>query len=85
MQGGQHLARGRFVQAAHRARLTFRRLAGLDRSGPPPPETLAGQPWNVATIPNAIGFVRLGLVHVLRRLGFVRVGSFSPPSHSSTR
>jgi cardiolipin synthase len=50
--------------AAERARLTFRRLAGLDRSGPPPPETLRDQPWNVATIPNAIGFVRLALIPV---------------------
>lgn len=47
-----------------RARLTFRRLSGLDRSGPPPPATLAGQPWNVKTIPNAIGFVRLALIPV---------------------
>jgi cardiolipin synthase len=47
-----------------RARLTFRRLAGLDRSGPPPPATLRDQPWNVATIPNAIGFVRLALIPV---------------------
>ncbi|MEA2141937.1 MAG: hypothetical protein QOI64_367 [Solirubrobacteraceae bacterium] len=48
--------------AAERARLTFRRLAGLDRSGPPPPQTLRDQPWNVATIPNAIGFARLALI-----------------------
>ena len=47
-----------------RARLTFRRLSGLDRSGPPPPQTLAGQPWHVWTIPNAIGFVRLALIPV---------------------
>jgi cardiolipin synthase len=47
-----------------RARLTFRRLAGLDRSGPPPAQTLAGQPWRVWTIPNAIGFVRLALIPV---------------------
>jgi len=50
--------------AAERARLTFRRLAGLDRSGPPPPQTLSDQPWNVWTIPNAIGFVRLALIPV---------------------
>lgn len=50
--------------AAERARLTFRRLAGLDRSGPPPPETLRDQPWNVGTIPNAIGFARLALIPV---------------------
>jgi cardiolipin synthase len=52
------------TQAAQRVRLTFRRLAGLDRSGPPPPQTLRGQPWNVWTIPNAIGFVRLALIPV---------------------
>jgi CDP-diacylglycerol--glycerol-3-phosphate 3-phosphatidyltransferase len=46
-------------------RLTFRRLFGLDRSGPPPPQTLAGAPWNVWTIPNAIGLVRLALIPVL--------------------
>jgi cardiolipin synthase len=51
-------------EAAERARLTFRRLVGLDRSGPPPPETLRDRPWNVATIPNAIGFVRLALIPV---------------------
>jgi CDP-diacylglycerol---glycerol-3-phosphate 3-phosphatidyltransferase len=52
------------------ARLTFRRLVGLDRSGPPPAQTLAGQPWHVWTIPNAIGFVRLGLIPVFLVLAF---------------
>jgi cardiolipin synthase len=47
-----------------RAKLTFRRLSGLDRSGPPPPETLAGQPLHPWTIPNAIGYVRLALIPV---------------------
>ena len=47
-----------------RARLTFRRLSGLDRSGPPPPETRAGQPLRPWTIPNAIGYVRLALIPV---------------------
>jgi cardiolipin synthase (CMP-forming) len=47
-----------------RARLTFRRLSGLDRSGPPPPETLAGAPLRPWTIPNAIEFVRLALIPV---------------------
>jgi cardiolipin synthase len=37
---------------------------GLDRTGPPPPQTLAGAPLNPWTLPNAIGFVRLGLVPV---------------------
>jgi phosphatidylglycerophosphate synthase len=42
--------------------LSKRRLFGLDRSGPPPPQTLAGQPLRPWTIPNAIGFVRLALI-----------------------
>ena len=49
---------------AEQARLTFRRLAGLDRSGPPPPQTGRDQPWNPWTIPNAIGFVRAALIPV---------------------
>ena len=44
--------------------LTFRRLSGLDRSGPPPPETMRDAPWRPWTIPNAIGFFRLALVPV---------------------
>ncbi len=44
--------------------LTFRRLVGLDRSGGPPPETLRGQALHPWTLPNAVGFVRLGLVPV---------------------
>jgi cardiolipin synthase len=47
-----------------RRRLTKRRLLGLDRSGPPPPETLSGQPLNPWTLPNAIGLARLALVPV---------------------
>ena len=47
-----------------RARLTRKRLLGLDRSGPPDPHTLAGQPLNPWTIPNAIGFIRIALIPV---------------------
>lgn len=47
-----------------RRRLTARRLFGVDRSGPPPAETAAGQPLRPWTIPNAIGFVRLALIPV---------------------
>ena len=43
---------------------------GLDRSGPPPPETLAGAPLNLWTIPNAIGFVRLALIPVFLVVAF---------------
>lgn len=48
----------------HRARLTTRRLLGLDRSGPPPPETLAGHPLRPWTVPNAIGYMRVALIVV---------------------
>ena len=44
--------------------LTTRRLLGLDRSGPPPPETLAGAPLRPWTLPNLVGFVRIALVPV---------------------
>jgi len=47
-----------------RRRLTKRRLLGLDRSCPPPPETLSGHPLHPWTIPNAIGFTRLALLPV---------------------
>ena len=67
---GTDRAREQMQEAAEKARLTFRRLSGLDRSGPPPPETLAGQPWRVWTIPNAIGFVRLALLPVFLVLAF---------------
>ena len=40
------------------------RLLGLDRSGPPPPETQAGAPLRPWTVPNAIGFLRLALIPV---------------------
>jgi CDP-diacylglycerol--glycerol-3-phosphate 3-phosphatidyltransferase len=53
-----------------RARLTFRRLSGLDRSGPPPPQTLAGAPLNPWTLPNAIGFLRLALIPTFLVLAF---------------
>jgi len=57
-------------ERAERARLTFRRLSGLDRSGPPPPETLRGQPLRPWTIPNAIGYVRLALLPVFLAFAF---------------
>jgi cardiolipin synthase (CMP-forming) len=43
---------------------TARRLVGIDRSGPAPEPTLAGQPLHPWTIPNAIGFARLLAVPV---------------------
>jgi cardiolipin synthase (CMP-forming) len=53
-----------------RTPLTFRRLSGLDRSGPPPPETQAGAPLHPWTIPNAIGFFRAALIPVFLVLAF---------------
>jgi cardiolipin synthase len=50
--------------------LTFRRLTGLDRSGPPPPETTRGQPLRPWTIPNAIGYIRLALLPVFLAFAF---------------
>jgi cardiolipin synthase len=47
-----------------RSRLTRKRLVGLDRSGPPPPETQAGAPLHPWTLPNLIGFIRLALIPV---------------------
>jgi CDP-diacylglycerol--glycerol-3-phosphate 3-phosphatidyltransferase len=60
----------RAAEAAERARLTFRRLAGLDRSGPPPPETRKGAPLRPWTLPNAIGYVRLALLPIFLAFAF---------------
>jgi CDP-diacylglycerol--glycerol-3-phosphate 3-phosphatidyltransferase len=57
--------------------LTFRRLVGLDRSGGPPPQTRRGEPLHPWTIPNAIGFTRIGLIPV-----FLAVGLNSGDGHS---
>lgn len=51
-------------RAAEKPPLTFRRLFGLDRSGPPPPQVASGQPLRPWTLPNAIGFIRLALIPV---------------------
>ena len=53
-----------------RRKLTFRRLSGLDRSGPPPAETLAGRPLNPWTIPNAIVVLRLLGIPVFLAVAF---------------
>lgn len=43
---------------------TWRRLFGLDRSGPKPPVTRRGQPLRPWTIPNLVGYVRLAGIPV---------------------
>ena len=53
-----------------RARLSARRLLGLDRSGPPPPQTDTGAPLRPWTIPNAIGYARAALIPVVLVLDY---------------
>jgi cardiolipin synthase (CMP-forming) len=53
-----------------RPRLTKRRLFGIDRSGGNPEATRSDQPLRPLTIPNAIGFVRLGLIPVFLAVAF---------------
>ena len=62
-----------------RGGLTVRRLFGLDRSGPPPRQTLAGEPLRPFTIPNAIGIARLALIPVFLALALPeRTGNAAP-------
>ncbi|MBV8990742.1 MAG: CDP-alcohol phosphatidyltransferase family protein [Solirubrobacterales bacterium] len=51
-------------------KLSKRRLVGIDRSGPPPPQTSSNQPLNPWTLPNAIGYVRLALIPVFLVVAF---------------
>jgi cardiolipin synthase (CMP-forming) len=53
-----------------RPRLTKKRLFGIDRSGPNPDATRSDQPLRPLTIPNAIGYLRLGLIPVFLIVGF---------------
>ena len=53
-----------------RATLNTRRLLGLDRSGPPPPQTAADAPLRPWTIPNAIGYLRAALIPVVLILDY---------------
>jgi phosphatidylglycerophosphate synthase len=48
----------------------LRRLFGLDRSGPPPRQTLEGEPLNPWTLPNLVCFIRLAAIPVFLYLGF---------------
>ena len=59
---------------------TRRRLLGLDRSGPPPPETVRQMPLRPFTLPNAIGFVRLALIPVFLVLAFSDPDGRSTPA-----
>ena len=48
----------------------FRRQFGLDRSGPPPRQTRAGQPLRPWTIPNLVGYLRLAGLPVFLVIAF---------------
>jgi cardiolipin synthase len=48
----------------------FRRLVGLDRSGPLPASTRSGQPLHPWTIPNVVGYLRLASIPVFLVLAF---------------
>lgn len=51
-------------QTRAKERRSLKRIFGLDRSGPPPPQTRSGRPLNPWTIPNLIVFLRLALIPV---------------------
>ena len=42
----------------------FRRLVGLDRSGPLPASTGRGQPLHPWTLPNLVGYLRIAAIPV---------------------
>ena len=48
----------------------FRRLVGIDRSGPDPDETRQGQPLRPFTLPNLVGYLRLASIPVFLILAF---------------
>lgn len=51
-------------EVTRRARLSRRRLVGLDRSGPLPHQTRAGAPLRPFTLPNLVGYLRLASIPV---------------------
>ena len=51
-------------------RRSRRRLFGLDRSGPAPRQTRAGQPLRPLTLPNLIGYIRLAAIPVFLAIAF---------------
>jgi cardiolipin synthase (CMP-forming) len=48
----------------------FRRLVGIDRSGPRPAQTRKGEPLRPWTLPNLIGYLRLAAIPVFLVLAF---------------
>jgi len=58
------------ADAAPFGRGRVRRLFGLDRSGPPPPQTREGEPLRPWTLPNLVGYLRLAGLPVFLYLAF---------------
>lgn len=58
----------------------FRRLFGLDRSGPPPRQTQPGQPLRPWTLPNLVGYLRLAAIPVFLYLALESTGSGPEPA-----
>lgn len=61
---------GPFDPKTVKRKLTRRRLVGIDRSGPEPTATRAGQPLRPFTIPNVVGYVRIALLPLFLVLAF---------------
>jgi cardiolipin synthase (CMP-forming) len=49
---------------------TRKRLFGIDRSGPEPVQTRAGQPLRPFTLPNLVGYLRLAAIPVFLLISF---------------
>jgi cardiolipin synthase len=60
MNAGEREQRTRAIFGRGRVR----RLFGLDRSAPPPPQTRKGEPLRPWTIPNFVGYARLAAIPV---------------------
>lgn len=51
-------------------RLSRKRLFGIDRTGPEPKQTRAGQPLRPFTLPNLVGYIRLAAIPVYLIIAF---------------
>ena len=69
---------GPHLSSTPKRSLSKRRLFGIDRSGPQPPQTRSGEPLRPWTIPNAIGYARLAGIPV-----FLIVGLSSHGGHDA--
>ena len=58
------------VRAEPQPKRGFRRLFGIDRSGPDPAETRRGQPLRPFTLPNLVGYARLASIPIFLVLAF---------------